>query len=76
MRLWPSRNSEAGLYRGRRDKYLSYLLGVLKQEIANGTDKPCITGNILKDPEAKLNEGLLIHSSQCFSGLELTENKS
>ena len=61
MRLWPSRNSEAGTYRDRRDKYLSYLLGVLKQKIANGTDKPCITGNILKDPEANLSEGA------CFS---------
>ena len=29
---------------------------MLKQRIKEGTDKPCITGNILKDPEAKLNE--------------------
>lgn len=29
---------------------------MLKQRIKDGTDKPCITGNILKDPEAKLNE--------------------
>jgi phenylacetate 2-hydroxylase len=33
------------------------LLRILKERIANGTDKPCITGNIIKDPEAKLNEG-------------------
>ncbi len=33
-------------------------LDVLKDRIAKGTDKPCITGNILKDPEAKLNEGM------------------
>lgn len=29
---------------------------MLKKRIAEGTDKPCITGNILKDPEAKLND--------------------
>ena len=33
------------------------LLKGLKERIELGTDKPCITGNILKDPEAKLNEG-------------------
>jgi phenylacetate 2-hydroxylase len=43
-------------YRERRDKYLTFLLNKLKKQIAEGTDKPCITGNILKDPEAKLNE--------------------
>jgi hypothetical protein len=32
------------------------LLGMLKQNIASGVDKPCISGNILKDPEAKLND--------------------
>jgi phenylacetate 2-hydroxylase len=55
LRLWPSRNNEAEEYRKRRDKYLTHLLDKLKENIANGTDKPCITGNILKDPEAKLN---------------------
>lgn len=57
LRLWPSRNSEAATYRTRRDKYMTKLLNMLKDKIANGTDKPCITGNILKDPDAKLNEG-------------------
>ncbi|KAI9840637.1 MAG: hypothetical protein M1837_001406 [Sclerophora amabilis] len=57
LRLWSSRNSEAGEYRARRDRYLELLLGMLKKNIADGTDKPCITGNVLKDPEAKLNEG-------------------
>jgi phenylacetate 2-hydroxylase len=32
------------------------LLDMLKEKIASGTDTPCITGNILKDPEAKLNQ--------------------
>ncbi|TWU74242.1 hypothetical protein ED733_004211 [Metarhizium rileyi] len=55
LRLWSTQNSSAQEYRSRRDKYLKDMLDHLKGEIANGTDKPCITGNILKDPEAKLN---------------------
>lgn len=57
LRIWPSRDTEAKLWRERRDKYMTRLLDMLKERIANGTDQPCITGNILKDPEAKLNEG-------------------
>ncbi|PGH05374.1 hypothetical protein AJ80_08342 [Polytolypa hystricis UAMH7299] len=59
LRLWPRRNSEAAEFRARRDKYLTLLLDMLRERIANGTDKPCITGNILKDPEAKLKEAEL-----------------
>lgn len=59
LRLWPSRNSEAKEFRIRRDKYLTLLLDMLRERIKKGTDKPCITGNILKDPDAKLNEGEL-----------------
>lgn len=57
MRLFGSTNTKAQEYRVRRDKYLTDMLNDLKDRIANGSDKPCITGNILKDPEAKLNEG-------------------
>ena len=57
LRLWPSKNGRAGEYRVRRDKYMSLLLSVLKEKIKRGEDKPCITGNVLKDPEAHLNEG-------------------
>ncbi|KAF4540578.1 Phenylacetate 2-hydroxylase protein [Lasiodiplodia theobromae] len=57
MRIWPSKtNRGAEEYRKRRDVYLTRLLDELKENIRNGTDKPCITGNIIKDPEAKLNE--------------------
>ncbi|KAL2849792.1 phenylacetate 2-hydroxylase [Aspergillus pseudodeflectus] len=56
LRLVPKTNGEAQEFRRRRDKYLAYLLDVLKDRIAKGTDKPCITGSILKDPEAKLND--------------------
>ncbi|TVY28201.1 Phenylacetate 2-hydroxylase [Lachnellula hyalina] len=56
MRVLPSSSSGAVEYRERRDKYLTFLLNKLKKQIQEGSDKPCITGNILKDPEAKLNE--------------------
>lgn len=55
----------AGQIRARRDVYMSKLLNDLKQRVKDGTDIPCITGNILKDPEAKLNDDEL--SSICLS---------
>ncbi|TFB01791.1 Phenylacetate 2-hydroxylase [Trichoderma ghanense] len=61
LRIFSKTNTKAEEYRVRRDKYLTDMLNDLKERIANGTDKPCITGNILKDPEARLNEG------QCYS---------
>ncbi|KAK6194077.1 hypothetical protein LQW54_011798 [Pestalotiopsis sp. IQ-011] len=59
LRLWSKQNSGAEQYRVRRDTYLTKLLKDLQQRIADGTDKPCITGNIIKDPDAKLNESEL-----------------
>ncbi|KAF2120546.1 phenylacetate hydroxylase [Lophiotrema nucula] len=56
LRIFPSQSNEAVTFRKRRDVYMDKLLGILKEKISNGTDKPCISGNILKDPEAKLNE--------------------
>ncbi|KAH8667733.1 cytochrome P450 [Ilyonectria robusta] len=56
LRLWSVQNNSAQEFRTRRDTYLTNLLNGLKKQIADGTDKPCITGNILKDPNAKLNE--------------------
>lgn len=56
LRVFPAKSNLANSYRLRRDRYLGILLDDLKKNIANGTDKPCITGNILKDPTAKLNE--------------------
>jgi len=55
LRLLPKSSTEAVMWRERRDKYLTLMLDKLKKQIAEGTDKPCITGNILKDPEAKLS---------------------
>ncbi|KAA8902463.1 cytochrome protein [Sphaerosporella brunnea] len=56
LRLLSGRNQEAVEMRKRRDKYMIDLLNELQRRIKEGTDRPCITGNILKDPEAKLNE--------------------
>jgi phenylacetate 2-hydroxylase len=58
LRIFPKMNNEAEEFRIRRDRYLTHLLDMLKAQIAQGTDKPCITGNILKDPEAKINDGM------------------
>ncbi|CAM1508804.1 Fc.00g056520.m01.CDS01 [Cosmosporella sp. VM-42] len=55
LRVFPKRNGEAAQLRERRDKYLEFLFQRLKQRIASGNDRPCITGNILKDPGYKPN---------------------
>ncbi|KAI9148967.1 phenylacetate 2-hydroxylase [Paramyrothecium foliicola] len=59
LRLWSKQDKSAEEFRLRRDKYLTALLDKLKKNITDGTDKPCISGHILKDPEAKLNEAEL-----------------
>ncbi len=60
LRLWSTQNKEAIEMRKRRDVYMDRLLNILQEKIAAGTDKPCITGNILKDPEAKLSRGMYL----------------
>jgi phenylacetate 2-hydroxylase len=57
LRLFPSQSNEAIKMRERRDVYMNRLLDTLQEKIKKGTDKPCITGNIIKDPEAKLSRG-------------------
>jgi phenylacetate 2-hydroxylase len=59
LRLWPGKAQESQKVQARRVNYMNYFLNELKARIANGTDKPCITGNVLKDPEARLNDGKL-----------------
>ena len=51
------KTASAEVFRARRDVYMDKLLSQLKNEIKRGIDLSCITGNILKDPEAKLDEG-------------------
>jgi phenylacetate 2-hydroxylase len=65
MRIFPSNNTKPLEFKKRRGAYMNQLLSMLKKKIADGTDKPCITGNILKDPEAKLNDGELDVSKIC-----------
>jgi 3-hydroxyphenylacetate 6-hydroxylase len=48
----------------RRVGYHKVLLENLRAEVATGSDKPCIQGNVLKDPESKgLSEGELLSVS-------------
>jgi phenylacetate 2-hydroxylase len=56
---YTGKTTSAQEFRLRRDSYMDKLLGQLKKEIQEGVEISCIAGNILKDPEAKLNEGLL-----------------
>lgn len=57
MRLWPSYRKNAVKFRERRDAYILQFYQELKRRIAEGSDVPCITGNVMKDPEAKLSDG-------------------
>lgn len=51
--------------RARRDKYLNELLDRVRDMIAKGTDKPCVSAAILKDEETRLS-GVEV-SSICLS---------
>ncbi|GAM88147.1 hypothetical protein ANO11243_061780 [Dothideomycetidae sp. 11243] len=55
LRLLSRRTDEAEDLRRRRDVYLELLLQRLKEKIAGGSYVSCITGNILQDPDCKLN---------------------
>ncbi|KAK3725133.1 hypothetical protein LTR37_000644 [Vermiconidia calcicola] len=72
MRLKPGGDTKALEYKKRRGAYMNQLLNMLKERIDNGTDKPCITGNVLKDPEAKLShaEVMSIGLSMVSAGLD------
>jgi phenylacetate 2-hydroxylase len=59
------KNKRSKELRQRRDKYLDELLNKVREMIARGTDKPCISAAILKDEETKLT-GVEV-SSICLS---------
>jgi phenylacetate 2-hydroxylase len=65
LRLFKSTNRKGGPleFKERRATYMKKLLDTLKARIEQGTDHPCITGNVLKDPEAKLSAGKRL---RCF----------
>lgn len=58
LRIWPGFEKNAINFRTRRDEYILSFYNQLKEKIANGTDNPCITGNVLKDPEANLGDSM------------------
>ena len=60
LRLFPGFKKNAIEFRARRDRYILSFYEQLQARIAAGTDNPCIAGNVIKDPEAKLSE-----SKQC-----------
>ncbi|KUL81932.1 hypothetical protein ZTR_10351 [Talaromyces verruculosus] len=51
--------------RRRRDKYLSFLLNMVRDRIRRGTDKPCVAAAILKGEETRLTDVEV--SSICLS---------
>lgn len=59
LRLWPGFKNQAIKFRRRRDDYILSFYQKLQERIAKGTDNPCIAGNVLKDPEAKLADNEL-----------------
>ncbi|OJJ66366.1 hypothetical protein ASPBRDRAFT_138187 [Aspergillus brasiliensis CBS 101740] len=56
LRYWPGYKKKAISFRSRRDEYILSFFTQLKDRIAKGTDNPCIAGNVLKDPDAKLGD--------------------
>jgi phenylacetate 2-hydroxylase len=54
LRLFPGYKKKAIEYRARRDQYLLSFFNELQRRIDEGTDNPCIAGNVIKDPDAKL----------------------
>lgn len=67
LRYFPNneKNRRSKELRDRRDRYLNFLLNKVRDMIAKGTDKPCISAAILKDQETKLT-GVEV-SSICLS---------
>ena len=67
LRYFPNneKNARSKELRDRRDRYLNFLLNKVRDMVARGTDKPCISAAILKDQETKLT-GVEV-SSICLS---------
>ncbi|OQO12332.1 Phenylacetate 2-hydroxylase [Cryoendolithus antarcticus] len=72
LRLMPGGNNKALEYKKRRAYYMYKLLDMLKEKMKEGTDAPCIVGNVLKDPEAKLSDAevMSISLSMVSAGLD------
>ncbi|KKP05776.1 phenylacetate 2-hydroxylase [Trichoderma harzianum] len=59
LQLWAGFKTNAIKFRSRRDEYSLDFYEQLKPRIAAGTDNPCIAGNVLKNPGAKLGDTYL-----------------
>ncbi|KIW84445.1 hypothetical protein Z517_03695 [Fonsecaea pedrosoi CBS 271.37] len=53
---WNTQSSQAVEMKLRRDRYIEILDKDLEKRIKQGTNKPCIRGNVLVDEDAKLTE--------------------
>ena len=67
LRLFPGYKKKAIAYRARRDEYLLGFFNELRRRIDEGTDNPCIAGNVIKDPEAKLADSEYLLSTDSHS---------
>lgn len=76
LRWLPGNTSGPQEYRKRRAVYMHKLLNMLKERIADGTDKPCISGNVLKDPDVKLNDGTCLCIPPSLPITDTTQRKS
>jgi phenylacetate 2-hydroxylase len=57
LRWLPSKSNKLAVdCRQRRDRYMEILLSKLREEIKNNTAPSCITGNILRSPDAIISE--------------------
>lgn len=56
LRLFPGTKRKALAARAKRDVYILSFYNQMMERINAGTDNPCIAGNVIKDPEAKLSE--------------------
>jgi 3-hydroxyphenylacetate 6-hydroxylase len=73
LRLNPNnvKSAHAKEVNARRLVYLSRLNRELNEHIANGKDQPCIQGNVLNGPDAKLNELELLSISMTMAWTRL-----
>ncbi|KAJ5895503.1 hypothetical protein N7495_007194 [Penicillium taxi] len=70
--FWKKSTAHAADIGNRRIKYNNELLQRLKDAMAQGVDKPCIQGNVLRDPEATglSNNELLSISLSMMAGAD------
>lgn len=70
------KSARARATNARRLKYLNRFSDEHKQEMKDGTDKPCIQGNVLRDPDYKFTdiEMMSINMSMVSGGIDTLAN--